>query len=101
MIRVYVSKECKSRITMIPGFLLDAVSSYQFLEQRRSGVIFQGLRDHSPLSENALKQIFSNLKAESGITRLHAHLLRHTFATSSLMGIPMYRLDPIFFRIPP
>lgn len=134
LIHIYVSKECKSRITMIPGFLLDAVSSYRFLEQRRSGVIFHGLRDNNSLSENALKQIFSDLKAQSGIPRLHAHLLRHTFATSYLMGggnleflrvllghydytvtknysslaaqyrmlgIPVYKLDPIFFRVLP
>lgn len=131
LLHIYISKECKSRITMIPGFLLDAIGSYRFLQQRRSGVIFQGLRDNNPLSENALKQIFSDLKKQSGITRLHAHLLRHTFATSYLMGggnleflrvllghydytvtknysslaaqyrmlgIPVYKLDPIFYR---
>ncbi len=134
LLHIYVSKECKSRITMIPGFLLEAIGSYSFLQQRKSGVIFHGLRDNSPLSENALKQIFSDLKTQSGIRRLHAHLLRHTFATSYLMeggnleflrvllghydytvtkdysslaaqyqmlGIPVYKLDPIFFRVLP
>ncbi len=131
LLHIYVSKECKSRITMIPGFLLDAIASYRFLQQRKDGLVFQGLRGNVPLSENALKQIFSVLKIQSDIPRLHAHLLRHTFATSYLMaggnleflrvllghydytvtkgysslaaqyrmlGIPVYRLDPIFFR---
>ncbi len=134
LLHIYVSKECKSRITMIPDFLLDAIGSYRFLVKRRAGVIFHGLKDTNPLSENALKQIFSDLKKESGIPRLHAHLLRHTFATGYLMGggnleflrvllghydytvtknysslaaqyrmlgIPVYRLDPIFFRTLP
>lgn len=134
LLHIYVSKECKSRITMIPDFLLDAIGSYRFLVKRHAGVIFHGLKDTNPLSENALKQIFSDLKTESGIPRLHAHLLRHTFATSYLMGggnleflrvllghydytvtknysslaaqyrmlgIPVYRLDPIFFRTLP
>ena len=131
LLHIYVSKECKSRITIIPGFLLDAIGSYRFLQQRKCGLIFQGLRGNVPLSENALKQVFSDLKTQSGITRLHAHLLRHTFATSYLMGggnleflrvllghydytvtksysslaaqyrmlgIPVYKLDPIFFK---
>lgn len=38
------------------------------------------------ISSNCLKQIFQDLKITSGIERLHAHLLRHTFATSYMMG---------------
>ena len=134
LIHIFLSKECKSRITMIPDFLLDAIRSYQFLEQRSSGIIFQGLKgDPGPMSENSLKLLFSDLKVHSGINRLHAHLLRHTFATSYLMyggnleflrvllghydytvtknysslaaqyrmlGVPIYKLDPIFFQAP-
>lgn len=32
-------------------------------------------------SDNLLKQVFQDLKCQSGIERLHPHLLRHTFAT--------------------
>lgn len=32
-------------------------------------------------SDNLIKQVFQDLKARSGIERLHPHLLRHTFAT--------------------
>lgn len=32
-------------------------------------------------SDNLVKQVFQDLKNQSGINRLHPHLLRHTFAT--------------------
>ena len=38
------------------------------------------------LKPEAIKQIFSKLKKRTGITRVHAHLCRHTFATSYMMG---------------
>lgn len=34
-----------------------------------------------PITDNTVKQLFSRLKANTGIQRLHPHLLRHTFAT--------------------
>jgi len=34
-----------------------------------------------PLGDNSLKLFFTRLKVRTGIKRLHAHLLRHTFAT--------------------
>jgi len=34
-----------------------------------------------PLTDNSLKLFFTRLKVKTGIERLHAHLLRHTFAT--------------------
>ena len=34
-----------------------------------------------PLTDNSLKLFFTRLKVRTGIKRLHAHLLRHTFAT--------------------
>jgi site-specific recombinase XerD len=39
-----------------------------------------------PLTKNALSLVFARLKSRSGITRLHAHLLRHTFATRYLLA---------------
>ena len=39
-----------------------------------------------PLSENAIKCVFQRLKTKSGITRIYPHLLRHTFATSFILG---------------
>lgn len=37
--------------------------------------------DGSPITGHTVTQLFRKLKTETGITRLHPHLLRHTFAT--------------------
>ncbi len=37
--------------------------------------------DGMPITKSTVKQLFLRLKAETGIQRLHPHLLRHTFAT--------------------
>lgn len=34
-----------------------------------------------PITDDTVKQLFARLKANTGIQRLHPHLLRHTFAT--------------------
>jgi site-specific recombinase XerD len=39
-----------------------------------------------PLTDNSVKLIFSRLAKRSGVTRLHAHLCRHTFATRFLIN---------------
>jgi site-specific recombinase XerD len=39
-----------------------------------------------PVTENSVKLIFSRLAKKSGISRLHAHLCRHTFATRFLIN---------------
>lgn len=38
----------------------------------------------NPCTDNCIKQVFQDLKKRTGISRLHAHLLRHTFATMYL-----------------
>ncbi len=40
--------------------------------------------DGEPMTRNGLETIISRLRARSGVARLHAHLLRHTFATRFL-----------------
>jgi len=42
--------------------------------------------DSSPISDNDLHMLFKRLSGRSGITRLHPHLLRHTFATRYLIS---------------
>lgn len=42
--------------------------------------------EFKPMSESALKQIFNRLRKRTKIKRLHAHLLRHTFATKYLIN---------------
>lgn len=40
----------------------------------------------NPIKPEAIKQLFGKLKKRTGIERIHAHLCRHTFATSYMMG---------------
>ncbi len=88
LISVRVSKGMKSRIILIPDFLLDAIGRYLQADGRNghSGRLFYSLRSPAPITGNTIKQLFGNLKRESGVQRVHAHLLRHTFATSYLIG---------------
>jgi site-specific recombinase XerD len=39
-----------------------------------------------PITDNTLKLVFARLAQRSSISRLHAHLCRHTFATRFLMN---------------
>lgn len=47
----------------------------------RSDPVFVDV-DNLRCTDNLVKQIFKRLKISSGISRLHPHLLRHTFATN-------------------
>ena len=40
----------------------------------------------SPLTADAIKSLFNRIVNRTGIERLHPHLLRHTFATSFILG---------------
>lgn len=86
VIRILDSKGAKSRMTLIPDFLIAAIDDYMARSAHTSGVIFRSVRGTGSLTDNSVKMLFQDLKAASGIDRLHAHLLRHTFATSYLLG---------------
>ena len=87
VITIKVSKGNKSRFTLIPPFLVDALQSYLLQCGRLKGPVFLSLKkEGEPITENTIKQIFYRLKIKTGIERIRAHLLRHTFATSYLIG---------------
>ena len=43
-------------------------------------------KDGTPFTSDAAKRVFRRAAQRSGVTRLHAHLLRHTFATLYLLN---------------
>lgn len=86
ILRIQDSKGNKSRIVLCPDFLFDNISSYLQKTGRNDGVVFTSLRGSDPITDNSIKMMMQHLKQRSGIHRLHAHLLRHTFATSYLIG---------------
>lgn len=53
-------------------------------------------KDGGPITENTIKLFFSRLAKKSGVTRLHAHLCRHTFAINYILnGGDIYSLKEI------
>jgi len=80
----------RERIVPIGGGVQKAIQRYVFHfrpEQIDPDIeeVFLNL-DGSPLTRNAIKMLFSRLAKKLGIKRLHAHLFRHTFATSYLIN---------------
>ena len=83
------SKGSVSRIVIICPFLKKHLSSYFDLYRRGSAptdAVFIQIKTKESINENVIKQYFARLKKKTGIDRLHPHLLRHTFATSYILG---------------
>ena len=48
--------------------------------------MFVKVGSNEPITLNVIKQLFARIKKSSEIDRVHPHLLRHTFATSYIVG---------------
>lgn len=71
----------KSRVVLLPAFLYKSIKNYA------AGGQYEFFLDRyykEQITDNTIRKIFANLKKQSGIKRVHPHLLRHTFATSYL-----------------
>lgn len=77
------SKFNKSRVLPVPD-RVQPLLLYQIRGKRSSDFVFSS-KTGLKLTENSIKLFFSKLKDRSGVYRVHAHLLRHTFATSYMM----------------
>ncbi len=75
------SKNNKSRIVLLPDFLRMNINNYL---GNRSGFVFLDRYNKDPITICTIKKLFANIKNLPGMKRVHAHLLRHTFATSYL-----------------
>ncbi|WP_105619982.1 tyrosine-type recombinase/integrase [Vallitalea okinawensis] len=61
------------------------MSFYRSMSEYPTSRLFLN-RDRSPFTDSAFKSMMARMKKKSGIKRLHAHMLRHTFATYYLMN---------------
>ena len=79
------SKGDKSRVVIMCPYLATLLQEYMD-SAHPSGVLFTKLTENKPINESVMKSLFVRLRRNTGIDRLHPHLLRHTFATSYIMG---------------
>lgn len=84
------SKYNKSRVIPLSSVIKNLYNAY-LIDREYSDI---GLLNNTPLlikaddkriTSDTIKSLFRRLKMQSGIERIHPHLLRHTFATSYLM----------------
>lgn len=84
------SKYNKSRVIPLSTVIKNLYNAY-LIDREYSDI---GLLNNTPLlikaddkriTSDTIKSLFRRLKKQSGIDRIHPHLLRHTFATSYLM----------------
>lgn len=81
------SKNSKSRLVPLPGKLESAIYDYLEVSGRNvndSGCLFLQNDGITRISKNAISIMFNRLK--SVVPGIYPHLLRHTFATSFVLG---------------
>ena len=76
------SKYNKSRMLPIPDTVFDLLTLQLLNRDPASEEPLLLSRSGTSLTNECIKQFFDKLKRRSGIKRVHAHLLRHTFGTS-------------------
>lgn len=59
---------------------------YRAYDPQNDYPVFVQVGSSIPINSNVIKQLFSRIKVNSGLDRIYPHLLRHTFATSYILG---------------
>lgn len=68
--------------------LLNYLTSYRGISLNgcvNESCVFLTIRTHEVLTKSAITMMFRRLKTFSGLSRVHPHLLRHTFATAFIL----------------
>lgn len=83
-IRILDSKNNKSRLVPLPVKVRQCILEYLDTRSDENEALILDCNCASRITENAIQQVYSKLKRYD--KDVHAHLLRHTFATSYIMG---------------
>ncbi len=86
-LRVRRGKGGKTRAVSLPGEVATALFRYrQHYRPRSDDAHFFLTRSGTPLTYNGIKLVLRRARRKSGVGRLHAHLLRHSFSVAALRG---------------
>lgn len=83
-IAINKSKCNKSRLIPLGNSLLSYL--IKFTQYHDNEYMFYDRYIKDRITSNTIKQLFGKLKRDLSMKRIHAHLLRHTFATSFILG---------------
>ncbi|MDE5782244.1 MAG: site-specific integrase [Lachnospiraceae bacterium] len=89
IIFINCSKGLKSRYVPLSPGIKSYLYKYRVLYRGSADdtdILFMSVADNVPITDNVIKQLFQRIKKRTGITRVHPHLCRHTFATSYVLG---------------
>lgn len=82
---IHNSKGNKDRIVLLPKFLYMSICNYYATTNNSdSNNLFLDRSNNMPITNDTIRKLFVTLKRLSCVDRVHAHLCRHTFATSFL-----------------
>ena len=81
------SKYNKNRVVPLPAFLLQLIETHL---QKNKQLDFTSFllctTSGEDITKNVIRTLFIKIRKKSGVLRVYPHLLRHTFATSFLLG---------------
>lgn len=83
-VQIINTKNNKSRIVPLPSKVRQRIKEYLKERPCKHRALFLDHRNYGRITEHAIKKFVNRLKAYD--SEIHCHLLRHTFATSFIMG---------------
>jgi integrase/recombinase XerC/integrase/recombinase XerD len=91
-LRILHAKGNKQRVVSFADRCAEALIAYVQFRGEQEGPLFVAghgskcLRAEKPLKSNGVKHMLRRLAAQAGVTKVHAHRFRHTFATWAIQN---------------